>query len=81
MSAGTDTTFVKMVDVRIPKEDSLVSVLMATNLVLMAPIAKTLMNAKKTMLVLRQDFVKIHLELSFALVLKDTNLGHLEETA
>ena len=76
-----DTTFAKMVDARIPKGDSLVSVLMDTNLVLMVPIAKTLMNVKKTMLVHHQDYVKIHLELLFVLVLKDTNLGHLEETA
>ena len=81
MNAGTDTTFVKMVDAKIPKGDSLVSVRMATNLVLMVPIAKTLMSVKKTMLVHHQDCVKIHLELLFVLVLKDTNLDHLEETA
>ena len=80
MSAAVDTISARMVGVKTPKVASLVNVLMVTNSVLMVPTVRILMSAKKIMLVHLQECVRTLLELSFVLVLKGTNLAHLEET-
>ena len=80
MSVAVDTIFARMEGVKIPKVASLVNVPMDTNSVLMGLIVRISMSAKKTMPVHLQEFVRTLLELSFVLVLKATNLAHLEET-